>query len=84
MDEDLLQYLKRSSQPVPYHLQVNMCHDISVALSYLHAQSIVHRSISSDNILIKGNGAIKLGGFGVSIVTREVSSSLALQNKLNY
>ena len=69
MDENLTQYLERcSEQPVPYHLQVNICHNVASALSYLHANKIVHRDICSNNILLAGNGQVtKLCDFGMTV-----------------
>ena len=65
MDENLTQYLERSTQPVPYHLQVNICHNIASALSFLHANDIVHMDISSHNILLIANAQIaKVSNFG--------------------
>ena len=58
MDESLTQYLERSTQPVPYHLQVNICHDIASALSFLHANNVVHMDICSNNILLIANAQI--------------------------
>ena len=58
MDENLTQYLKRSSQPVPYHLQVNISHDVALALSFLHANNIVHRNITGNNILLTANAQV--------------------------
>ena len=58
MDESLTQYLDRSTQPVPYHLQVNICHDIASALSFLHANDIVHMDISSNHIQLIANAQI--------------------------
>ena len=37
MDESLTQFLERSHEPLPYHTEVNLCHDIALALSYLHS-----------------------------------------------
>ena len=67
MDENLTQYLELSSQPVPYHLQVNICHDVALALSFIHANYIVHRDVTGNNILITGNARVtKVSDFGIS------------------
>ena len=67
MDENLTQYLERSSQPVPYHLQVNICHDVALALSFIHANYIVHRDVTGNNILITGNARVtKVSDYGIS------------------
>ena len=36
MDESLTGFLEQSNEPLPYYLQVNLCHDIVLALAYLH------------------------------------------------
>ena len=67
MDESLIRYLERSTQPVPYHLQVNICHDVASALSFLHANDIIHGDVGSSSILLIANAQIaKLGDFGVA------------------
>ena len=42
MDESLTQFLAQSQTPLPYHTEVNLCHDIALALSYLHSNGIIH------------------------------------------
>ena len=36
-DESLTAFLERSPGPLSYHIQVNICHDIALALVYLHS-----------------------------------------------
>ena len=68
IDESLNHYLKNHLQPVPYHIQVNICHDIALALSYIHSRNIVHRDVSGRCILLLGNARVtKLGDFGMAI-----------------
>ena len=50
MDDSLTHFLESSPQPIPYHIQVNICHDITLALSFLHSNGIVHRDLSSNNV----------------------------------
>ena len=54
MDDSLTHFLEGSSQPIPYHIQVNICCDIALALSFLHSNSIFHRDLSSNNVLLIG------------------------------
>ena len=67
MDESLTQYLEGSTQPIAYHVQVNICLDIMRALSFLHVNEIVHRDLSSNNILLAGKSRhAKLSDFGMA------------------
>ena len=38
MDDSLTHFLDSSKQPIPYHVQVNICHDIILAVSFLQLQ----------------------------------------------
>ena len=66
MEESLTHFLESSPTPLPYHVQVNLTHDISQALAYLHAYSILHRDLSSNNILLIAGTRAKLTDFGMS------------------
>ena len=66
MDESLTHFLENSPQPIPYHIQVNICHDITLALSFLHSNGIVHRDLSSNNVLLIGNIRAKVTDFGMA------------------
>ena len=39
MDESLTKFLERSTGPLPYHTQLNICHDVALALAYLHSNN---------------------------------------------
>ena len=65
MDESLNQFLERSNEPLPYHSEVNFCYDIALALSYLHSNGIVHRDLSSNNVLLIAGSRAKVTDFGM-------------------
>ena len=65
MDESLTRFLERSREPLPYHTEVNLCHDIALALSYLHSNGIVHRDLSSNNVLLIAGIRAKVTDFGM-------------------
>ena len=52
LDGNLTQFLEQSREALPYHTQVNLCHDIALALAYLHSNRIIHRDLSSNNVLL--------------------------------
>ena len=66
MDESLTRFLERSHEPLPYHIEVNLCHDIALALSYLHSNGIVHRDLSSNNVLLIAGSRAKVTDFGMA------------------
>ena len=66
MDDSLTHFLESSPQPIPYHIQINICHDITLALSFLHSNGIVHRDLSSNNVLLIGNVRAKVTDFGMA------------------
>ena len=66
MDDSLTHFLESSTQPIPYHIAVNICHDIALALSFLHSNGIVHRDLSSNNVLLIGNVRAKVTDFGMA------------------
>ena len=65
MDESLTQFLEQSHEPLPYYTEVNLCHDITLALSYLHSNGIVHRDLSSNNVLLIAGSRAKVADFGM-------------------
>ena len=66
MDDSLTHFLESSTVPIPYNIQVSICHDVALALSFLHSNNIVHRDLSSNNILLIGNVRAKVTDFGMA------------------
>ena len=67
MDSSLTRFLEQSEEQLPFHTQVDICHDIALALAYLHSNGIIHRDLSSNNVLLIGPGnRAKVTDFGMS------------------
>ena len=67
MDESLTRFIDKSTGPLSYHSQLNICHDVALALAYLHSNAIIHRDLSSNNVLLIGEGSrAKVTDFGMS------------------
>jgi len=69
MDESLTQFLSRTvseGETVPYHKVVNICHDVAMALAFLHSNGIVHRDLSSNNVLMVAGEKAKVSDFGMA------------------
>jgi len=64
MERNLTEYLEAETQIVLY-TKLTLCSDIIDALMYLHAKGIVHRDLTSNNVLLKA-GTAKLGDFGMA------------------
>ena len=70
MDDSLTHFLEQSEEPLAYHVQVNISHDIALAVAFLHLNRIVHRDLSSSNVLLIGAGnRAKVTDFGMSTLT---------------
>ena len=71
MDDSLTHFLEQSEEPLAYHVQVNISHDIVLAVAFLHLNRIVHRDLSSNNVLLIGAGCrAKVTDFGMSKLTK--------------
>ena len=65
MDEGLTTFLENSVDPLQYHIQLNLCHDVALALAYLHRHGIIHRDLSSNNVLLIAGSRAKVTDFGM-------------------
>ena len=66
LDESLTKMLERSQQSLAYYVQVDICHDIALAIAYLHSNDIIHRDLSSNNVLMIAGRRAKVTDFGMS------------------
>ena len=65
MDKDLNFFLGDFKNSLPYSLEVDLSHDICMALAYLHLNGIIHRDLSCNNVLITGGRRAKITDFGM-------------------
>ena len=81
-DENLTTFLERSPGPLlSYHIQINICHDIALALVYLHSNGLIHRYLTGNNVLMIAGTRAKITDFGMSklaTVNPRTTTSLSL------
>ena len=65
-DESLTAFLERFPGPLSYHIQLNICHDIALALVYLHSNGLIHRDLTGNNVLMIAGPRAKITDFGMS------------------
>ena len=65
MNKNLTRFLECSQQQLPYHTQVNLCHDVALAIAYLHSNGLVHCDLSSNNVLVTAGSRAKVSDFGM-------------------
>ena len=65
-DQSLTTFLERSPGPLSYHIQIIICHDIALALVYLHSNDLIHRDLTGNNVLMIAGTRAKITDFGMS------------------
>ena len=65
-DESLTAFLERSPGPLSYHVQLNICLDVALALVYLHSNGLIHRDLTGNNVLMIAGTRAKITDFGMS------------------
>ena len=69
MDCSLTEYLsKHKPNEVSFQTRISILHDVTLGLQYLHVQDIIHRDLSSNNILLTKQLVAKIADLGVAKV----------------
>ena len=69
-DESLCRFLEQSPGPLSYHIELNISHDIALALVYLHSNGLIHRDLTANNVLMIAAVRAKVTDFGMSKLAR--------------
>ena len=70
---DLRRYL-RSRGMLVLTVELSITHDIALGLGAAHRRQIVHRNVTPPNILVGRDGSIKLTGFGIASVYKDINA----------
>ena len=69
MDCSLTEYLSlHKPNEVSFQTRISILHDVTLGLQYLHIQDIIHRDLSSNNILLTKQLVAKIADLGVAKV----------------
>jgi serine/threonine protein kinase len=69
MNESLTHYLEKlPGGKMAFYMQININCDVALALNYLHNNNIIHRDLSSNNVLLTASHRAKVSDFGMSTI----------------
>jgi beta-lactam-binding protein with PASTA domain/tRNA A-37 threonylcarbamoyl transferase component Bud32 len=66
IDGRALSAVLRESGPLPAHEVANIGANVAAALSFAHRHGVVHRDVKPGNVLITGDGGVKVTDFGIA------------------
>ena len=70
----LWDYLHATNKPLAHELQAAFLYDVARGMSFLHTKGILHRDLTSSNVLVFDNDRLKLCDFGLSKIKTGSSS----------
>ena len=72
METSLKSFLEKYAQAkVPLHFKLSVLVDVAQGLEFLHGQDIIHRDLSSNNVLLTKHLVAKIADLGVAKVIQE-------------
>ena len=66
LDKNLTNLFERSQQSLAFYVQMNVRHDIALAVAYLHSDDIIHRDLSGNDVLMYVGTRAKVTDFGMA------------------
>ncbi len=82
--EDFGHFLRRNGGKLQVDSVFTMMKPVIVSLAEVHAQGLIHRDISPDNIMITKNSQVKLLDFGAARDVTDENKSLSIMLKPGY
>jgi serine/threonine protein kinase/CheY-like chemotaxis protein len=67
---------------LPWHIIAVIASSVSEALAYSHDRNVLHRDVKPGNILLSGDGSVKVADFGFSRLLDGMSVRLTQTNKV--
>jgi serine/threonine protein kinase len=77
-----IEFLLKTYGPFEESLFKNFTHQILEGINYIHSRNVVHRDIKGKNIMLMGNGIIKLIDFGCAKRLKKNQSSNSIKQLL--
>merc|ERR1719295_2335828 len=71
--------LRRNPGPLDERQIAVVCYQVVEALHFLDSKKLIHRDVKAVNIMVDGEGHVKLSDFGESYI-KEYTMDLALEN----
>jgi serine/threonine protein kinase len=71
IDGENLQYLTKAQGPLPIPKAIDYAVQAASGLAYAHDQGVIHRNIKPGKLVVDGQGAIKIVGFGLAHIEKD-------------